>query len=204
MATISVQLSLFSGETGLTLWLYNAGVLLNTGGDTLTETGSTGFFSATVAEAITSSLTAVVKQDGNAVYDGFLIEGQTQIDLPVYLLQPSPVAGNTPQRTEETTIRTFSGETFVAQVSGLDSNGNVIDWTALGSLEFIVEDERKSDVLVIANASITKAATYFQVTIPASVNVANQRYKWAIRTTSDDNVILYGNLIVSYAPEAAA
>ena len=135
-----------------------------------------------------------------------LTGSQHIIDLtPLVAVSPiiSPVAGNAPERIQETTIRTFSGETYTAQVSGLDAEGEVIDWTALGALEFVVEDERKTDVLLINNDLITKASTYFEVAIPASINVANQRYKWAIRQVTNDIVVLYGNLVVAYAAEAA-
>ncbi len=81
MTTIGVQLGLFSGQTNLTLWLFNNGVLLNTGGDTLTEVGTSGFFQATVAEAITTSLSVVVRQAGVLVYEGVLLLGQTVVDF---------------------------------------------------------------------------------------------------------------------------
>ncbi len=81
MTTIGIQLGLFSGQTNLTLWLFNNGVLLNTGGDTLTEVGTSGFFQATVAESITTSLSAVVRQAGVLVYEGVLLIGQTVVDF---------------------------------------------------------------------------------------------------------------------------
>ena len=44
MATIGVSLILSSGVETLTLELYNAGTLLNTGGDALVEVGTSGYF----------------------------------------------------------------------------------------------------------------------------------------------------------------
>ncbi len=91
MTTIGIQLGLFSGQTNLTLWLFNNGVLLNTGGDTLTEVGTSGFFQATVAESITTSLSVVVRQAGVLVYEGVLLIGQTVVDHSPVLLSTSEV-----------------------------------------------------------------------------------------------------------------
>jgi hypothetical protein len=59
MAILKVDLPIFTGLT-LTLWVYQDGVLINTGGDSLTEIGN-GHFQATVAESLSGTYTAQIQ-----------------------------------------------------------------------------------------------------------------------------------------------
>jgi hypothetical protein len=84
--TITLQALDLSGET-LTMFLRKPdGTLLNTGGDAMTESGSTGVFTATLAEARTGLGPLAVRicsgseTADNLLYDGFLSEGSTVID----------------------------------------------------------------------------------------------------------------------------
>lgn len=81
MPTISVHAPELSGETGLTLWLRtNSGALLNTGGDSLTESpAASGFFSADVAEQITETVHARIHDASGVVRDGWISQGETLI-----------------------------------------------------------------------------------------------------------------------------
>lgn len=115
-----------------------------------------------------------------------------------------PVVGTTPARTQGATIRTFVGENFIATVAGVDAQGDVIDWTTLGNLEWVAEQPDGTDLVVIPNAGITKTATNFSVTIPASTNVIpsgaeRAQYRWSIRNATSQVVILQGPLIVTRA-----
>lgn len=82
MITVSMFLPSMSGTTGNTLWLYKSSdfSLVNTGGDALTESGTSGWFTADVAEAWTEMLAATVK-DTNSLASGYgwLAVGATQI-----------------------------------------------------------------------------------------------------------------------------
>jgi hypothetical protein len=87
--TITLQALDLSGET-LTMFLRKSdGSLLNTGGDAMTESGSTGVFTATLAEARTGlgplavRICAGTETANNLLYDGFLVEGTTVIDSKV-------------------------------------------------------------------------------------------------------------------------
>jgi hypothetical protein len=84
--TITLQALDLSGET-LTMFLRKSdGTLLNTGGDAMTESGSTGVFTATLAEARSGLGPLAVRICGgsetadNLLYDGFLAEGSSVID----------------------------------------------------------------------------------------------------------------------------
>ena len=82
MATVSMFLPSMSGTTGNTLWLYKSSdfSLVNTGGDALTESGTSGWFTADVAESWTETLAATVL-DTNSLASGYgwLAVGSTQI-----------------------------------------------------------------------------------------------------------------------------
>ena len=78
--TITLNALDLSGET-LTLFLRKSdGSLLNTGGDAMTETGTTGVFTATLGEARTGlgplavRVCAGAETAENLLYDGLLVE----------------------------------------------------------------------------------------------------------------------------------
>lgn len=68
--TIAVQLSALKGLTGLKLRLLSAGVLINTGGTTLTET-TNGWFACTIAAAITGGWFDVEIVNANGGLEAF-------------------------------------------------------------------------------------------------------------------------------------
>lgn len=75
MATVSMFLPNLSGTTGLTLYLRKSSdySLVNAGGDALTESATSGWFTATVAEAWTETLSAtVIDGDGLVPAAGWL------------------------------------------------------------------------------------------------------------------------------------
>jgi hypothetical protein len=87
--TITLQALDLSGET-LTLFLRKSdGTLLNTNGDAMTESGSTGVFTATLAESrsglgpLAVRVCAGAETADNLLYDGFLVEGSAVIDSTV-------------------------------------------------------------------------------------------------------------------------
>ncbi len=80
MATVSIFMPNMSGVTGLSLYLRKTSdySLINAGGDALSESGSTGWFTATVSEPWTEQLSAtVVDGDGLIPYGGWLGVGAT-------------------------------------------------------------------------------------------------------------------------------
>lgn len=81
MATIAVHAPELTGVTGLTLYLYSlAGSVVNTGGDSLTETpSSSGRFVADVAETLGATTHARVHDASGVVRDGWLPNGTTLI-----------------------------------------------------------------------------------------------------------------------------
>ena len=96
--TITLQALDLSGET-LTMFLRKSdGTLLNTDGDAMTESGSTGVFTATLAESRTGlgplavRICAGSETADNLLYDGFLAEGSSVIDSTSTAVLDSDVA----------------------------------------------------------------------------------------------------------------
>lgn len=110
MATVSIHMPEQTGLTGQTLYLRKTsdGTLVNTGGDSLTESpASSGRFTATVAESWTETLSATVKNSGGlAVRDGWLHVDETIIvdtnrgDITTELAKV-PKSGETRRYTQE-------------------------------------------------------------------------------------------------------
>lgn len=114
-----------------------------------------------------------------------------------------PLAGNAPDRIEQTTIKAFTGEDWSEPISGVDADGNAINFNNLGTLQFAICDSRGTEVLQIDDASITTTSTTFTVTIPESVLTYGSVLFWSLRDISDgDKVILYGPIEVAYAAKA--
>ena len=82
MATVGIHMALYSGQTGMKIYLYSGGSLLNSGGDTLTESGSTGYFDATVDESLSATYSVTVEDSGGTpVYEDKLYEGETVVGV---------------------------------------------------------------------------------------------------------------------------
>lgn len=83
MATIAIHAPELSGESGLSLYLRQIdGTLINSGGDSLTESpGGSGRFQAVVAEDLSAVglLSARVHDAGGPVRGGWLPQGETLV-----------------------------------------------------------------------------------------------------------------------------
>lgn len=114
-----------------------------------------------------------------------------------------PLAGNAPDRIEQTTIKAFTGEDWSEPISGVDADGNAINFNNLGTLQFAICDSRGTEVLQIDDGNITTTSTTFTITIPESVLTYGSVLFWSLRDISDgDKVILYGPVEVAYAAKA--
>jgi hypothetical protein len=103
----------YTGQTGFTLWLYLSDSLVNTGGDSLTETAdSRGAFVASVDESLNGIYDVVVTNSGGAVVFDFPQGLDTDVSNRV---------GDSPSRSLLSTISSAvtSIATTVATVSGL-------------------------------------------------------------------------------------
>jgi len=112
-----------------------------------------------------------------------------------------PLDATVVERVAGTTINLFTGETPSVAVAVTDADGVAVDLTSL-TLELIIELRPSTDVVVVANADITKSNGSFAFVVPAAVTNAARACKWALRKTNDDSVLVGGDLFVTYAPTA--
>ena len=110
-----------------------------------------------------------------------------------------PVISNSPQRTNETTLKAYIGESSPFDVAVVDAQGNPVDTTGM-TLQVTIEDRQTNDVEVIADGAITKTATSYSFTTVTSNTTLGQK-TWSCRNiASGDLVISTGNYVVSPAP----
>ena len=131
MATISANLPLNAGDTGLTIFLYSLtdGSLLTTGGDSLTEVAN-GLFQATVDETIDADLRADAQDSGgnllatDTLYFGSSVVGQQpQITLIDEIANNTGGAG---VRVVNITVSNGSSNVPFAPVQLQDATGNSV------------------------------------------------------------------------------
>jgi hypothetical protein len=159
----------------------------------------TGGFNEAIADTF-SVLDTLTEDSSGLRYTAKALEQAPAGGSGTIIVQP--IVGSTPERTAGATIRTFNGENYPATVSGVDAQGNVIDWTTLSNLEFVIDDQEGTDLAVIADANITKQTTFFSVVIPAAANIVptgrnSIAYRWSIRNATSKVVALQGQVIVS-------
>jgi hypothetical protein len=175
--TITLQALDLSGET-LTMFLRKSdGTLLNTGGDAMTESGSTGVFTATLAESRSGlgPLAVRICSGGetadNLLYDGFLVEGTTVIDSIVRAELDSAV------QTQITAIETFA----TRMTTGLVVDGAVYQFTA-NMLELGPSGGGGGDATLAKQTEILAAIQGSEVIQVASPNVSGN----LVLTQGDD------------------
>lgn len=105
-----------------------------------------------------------------------------------------PVSASTPERVAGTTITFYRDENRAVSVV----TDFVLD--AL-TLEFVVEDSEGTDLLVIADGSISRSNKTFTVTIGTTITATISNYRWSLRdlTSGSNSVIARGVLSVQEA-----
>lgn len=68
------------------------------------------------------------------------------------------------------------------------------------TLELVFEDSDRLDILVVANASLTKAGNVVTYTLPDSLTATERTLIWGIREATDKTVFGFGQIQVTYAP----
>jgi hypothetical protein len=105
-----------------------------------------------------------------------------------------PVSASTPERVQGTTLTFYRDESRSVSV--------VTDFTLTSlTLQFTVEDSEGTDLLTIANASISRSDKTFTVSIGTAVTATISNYRWALRdiTGGSNSVIARGVLSVQEA-----
>jgi hypothetical protein len=111
-----------------------------------------------------------------------------------------PLTGTTPDRTQGTTISVFVGE--VTPISMLVEGATLTGKT----LQFVVEDKRRTDITVIEDGDISRTTNTFTVTVPSSVTERGASHIWSLRdiSGSGNTVLLQGVFEVNYAADMDA
>lgn len=98
------------------------------------------------------------------------------------------------------TLTAYVGETRTHTVTTVDSDGAAVNCSAL-TLEVIIEQMDRTDVVTIANADITKTTTTVAFAVSANINNAEHQYRWALRNASTGAVIMFGPYVIQYAAD---
>jgi hypothetical protein len=103
-------------------------------------------------------------------------------------------------RTNATTLEAYVGETYTHTITTVDADGNAVDCSGM-TLEVVIEKLDRTDVVTIANASITKTTTTVAFAVANTDHTTEANYRWALRRTDTGVVIMQGPYIVHYAAD---
>jgi hypothetical protein len=114
-----------------------------------------------------------------------------------------PLTGVVESRIDGTTISVFTSETPTVSIAVVDGAGDSVTVTAL-TLSLVIERRATTDLIVIADGSITKSGSTISFVVPTEATSAEGHHRWSLRDTSDDSVLLQGPFIVTYSPTVDA
>ena len=98
------------------------------------------------------------------------------------------------------TLTAYVNESRTHTVTTVDSDGAAVNCSAL-TLEVIIEQLDRTDVVTIANASITKTTTTVAFAVANTYHTTEANYRWALRRTDTGVVIMHGPYVVQYAAD---
>lgn len=209
MATQTVE---FQAPTGLTL----TAKLFAEGSDTVAYTASAvteqtnrkGIYRATFS-SVSADDYQLIALDGTvpvAIWWAYVedtattfITGERVGYLNGSIYIPNLV-GQVVARGAQTTLEAFIGETYTHTIVTVDGDGNAVDCSAM-TLEVVIEKLDRTDVVTIANASITKTTTTVAFAVANTYHTTEANYRWALRRTDTGVVIMHGPYVVQYAAD---
>jgi hypothetical protein len=210
MATQTVE---FQAPSGLTL----TAKLFTAGSDTVAYTASAvtegtnrkGVYAATFSsvDSNTYQLIAMDGTDAVAIWWGFADDTAStfQFGERIGVINSSTyqfptIVGTVVARNSMTTLEAFVGETYTHTITTVDADGNAVDCSGL-TLEVIIEKLDRTDVVTIANASISKTSTTVSFAVASTYHTTEANYRWALRRTDTGVVIMQGPYVVHYAAD---
>ena len=98
------------------------------------------------------------------------------------------------------TLTAYVGETRTHTITTVDADGAAVNCSSL-TLEVIIEQLDRTDVVTIANASITKTTTTVAFAVSSTYHTTEANYRWALRRTDTGVVIMHGQYVVEYAAD---
>lgn len=209
MATPSVEFQAPGGLT-LTAKLFTAGsdTVAYTASAVTEQTNRKGIYRATFSSVSANTYELIAFQDADpvAIWWGFADDTSEvyQFGERVGVINSSTylptIVGSIVARNSMTTLEAFVGETYTHTITTLDADGNAVDCSSM-TLEVIIEKLDRSDVVTIANASITKTTTTVSFAVANTYHTTEANYRWALRRTDTGVVIMHGAYIVNYAAD---
>jgi len=201
MATVSIFMPELSLTTGNVLWLRKSSdySVVNTGGDALTESGTSGWFTATVTETWTEQLSVTVVDTNSLIpRTGWLPVGGTTVVEGTAVLVGGSGSGDW----------TADERTAIRSILGIPSSGNTPADPTIG----ILDTTRDLVVAYIASALATVNGTSGTIVgFPTTLNIgdsytdeSNASINVFIRDASDDPILAVGSFAFTdpeFAPE---
>jgi hypothetical protein len=149
------------------------------------------FYPATTQAVATHTYQIIAAADGDA--KAVILAAIDALGAPVTISTASV------SRLQDTTLRAYIGENVTfPPITPKDVDGTTLDTTAI-TLEVIIENKDKTDVVTIADAALTKTTTTVQFTSTAAANVSEARKYWSIRRTDTSVTVAKGDYVVEYA-----
>lgn len=157
--------------------------------------------------ATTTTNTDMVAQPDNASISAILVDTSQTLPAQIAALSGGtaayvlPISTSDPYAPRGTALTAFvaGAATFVLEFK--DASGAIIDPLS-EALYFVVEDASTgTDMVVIADGSLTKTKTSITFTVPASDNTPIGSYRWAVRTETNEKVLGYGVYNIQYAAQ---
>jgi len=108
-----------------------------------------------------------------------------------------PLTAVVQSRVDGTTISVFTSETVTVGIAVVDAQGQPVTVTSL-TLSIVIERSNGLDVSTIADGSITKTGSTISFAVPSQVSANEGVYRWTLRSTVGNGVLLQGPLIVTY------
>jgi gluconate kinase len=98
------------------------------------------------------------------------------------------------------TLTAYVKETRTHTVTTVDSDGAAVNCSGM-TLEVVIEQLDRTDVVTIVNASITKTSTTVSFAVANTCHTTEANYRWALRRTDTGVVIMHGPYVVRYAAD---
>ena len=129
----------------------------------------------------------------------FDVDEAAIVNAVITALPINPVVSQVAKQVAPSTLAAFLRAEKRHTVIPLDANDGPINTKDI-PLEVIIEAfEGGADMAFIEDADITKTASNFSFTVPATAHVQRGDFRWACRRTDSGDVIAHGPYVVEYA-----
>lgn len=111
-----------------------------------------------------------------------------------------PLSGVVEQRSDETDINVFTGETPTISIACVDSQGAAVTLTGL-TLGVYFDQMDGTNVATVASGDIVISGSTFTFTMPSAVTANACKKKWSLRKSTGNAVLMHGTVIITDAAD---